>query len=501
MLLALVLAASAGLVAPHLFHPLWQDEVKTLELFSRGGFWHPFQVYPFPNNHVLSSALLAVWGDLAGGAEAGVAWLRGLPAAMFLAAAGLLAVATSRIGGGRAGILAAALFASSHVSLSFASELRGYGLSWLPVVVAFASVPGLLERGGVSRAAAYAIATAASVAILPTNLLLVAVFGAWALATSWAEGHLGDPERRRRLAFLFLAPLSGGLAYVSIWRQLLANAGRDLGSWTLVSIAGHWLWATLVDFAWLVPVMLWGAVVVRRTIRAGAVDAGPARATAIFCACVAIVPALAFVLLPNIPYARNLVPVLPLWYAALALLFDAAWATAWRRAPRFELLGFGVLVALLFGIAGFREAAGAGYVDRYPGRRHALVQDLYDQYYHHEYRPAEIAEGVLARMRTHPSALFLTDHNGLWVIGSEVERRAGRASRSRLVHFRDGSLQLRERSNDAPIFLVGHSVERAREMTRLHGLPEARAADLVETSGFFAIFESGAEKSGGASKR
>ena len=91
MLLALVLVASAGLVAPHLFHPLWQDEVKTLELFSRGGFWHPFQVYPFPNNHVLSSALLSVWGDLAGGAEAGVAWLRGLPAAMFLAAAGLLA--------------------------------------------------------------------------------------------------------------------------------------------------------------------------------------------------------------------------------------------------------------------------------------------------------------------------------------------------------------------------------------------------------------------------
>ena len=127
--LALVLLTGLGLALPHLRDEVWYDESYTLDYFATGNLGHAFTRYHEPNNHILFSALLSVWRGVTDAAPV----LRLLPLMFFLVALVLLAAGAARLAGGVAGMLAGMLFATSHVTLNFALQLRGYGPSWLPV--------------------------------------------------------------------------------------------------------------------------------------------------------------------------------------------------------------------------------------------------------------------------------------------------------------------------------------------------------------------------------
>lgn len=493
---ALLVVAGVGVAAllvPHLADPLWQDELKTLELFSSHGFLHPFRVYPFPNNHVLFSALLSLFGDLPWSFEPWVSRL--LPAACFGGSLVFLAVAVARMGGMRAALLAVLLFGTSHVSLAFASELRGYAVAWLPLCVAWWGLPRWIARGGALRGGAYLLATGSSVAILPTNLWIAAVLGVYALLIAWLERDTLGPRGLGRAVFAALAPLSGGLAYVAIWREVLQTAGRDWSDWTLSSLAGHWLWATTTDFAWLLPVAVVGlGVLVRGSARGGA-RAQACRRTLVYCGCCALVPLLGFGLFPQVPYPRNLVPLLPLWYGGLALVLAAAWEALPGVSRGLDTALRLALCLVLLGAAGLRESRGADYAVRHPEPVSGLVQDLYDQYYHHAFDPSAAAASVAALAAEGP-VLFVTDYNGVWVVGAEVERQHGAALRRRLVHFRGPLPIAPSPTAETRLFVLTNGLERAREVARTRGLSEPTARDRVATSGFFEIYRTEAGATG-----
>ncbi|MCX7934765.1 MAG: hypothetical protein N3A66_05850, partial [Planctomycetota bacterium] len=93
-----------------------------------------FRDYHAPNNHVLFSAGLSLWRRFLTWCGAPYLFLRFFPYLLFVLAVIATATAFRRFGGALAGGIAAVLFASSHVTLNFAAELRGYGPSWLPLI-------------------------------------------------------------------------------------------------------------------------------------------------------------------------------------------------------------------------------------------------------------------------------------------------------------------------------------------------------------------------------
>ncbi|MCH2171319.1 hypothetical protein MK489_11095 [Myxococcota bacterium] len=485
----------AALLMPHLSDPLWQDELKTLELFSSQGFLHPFRVYPFPNNHVLFSSLLSLFTELLGNSDS---WaLRLLPAACFGGSLVLLAAAVAGMGGARAALLGVLLFGTSHVSLAFATELRGYAVSWLPLCVAWWGLPRWLASGGALRGGVYLLAVGASVAILPTNLWIASVLGVYALLSAWLERDALGARGLGRATFAALAPLSGGLAYVAIWSDVLRTAGTDWNDWGLASLSGHWFWATTTDFVWLLPGVVLGIWGLLR----GSAGEGPAalasRRILLFTGSCTVVPLLGFGLLPQVPYPRNLVPLLPLWYGALALILAAAWEAlpaAWRR---FDTALQWSLCLVLLGTAGLRESRGADFVDRHPEPVNGLVQDLYDQYYHHAFEPSAAAASI-AGLAAEGPLLIVTDYNGVWVVGAEVEHRYGGELGRRLVHFRDTGSWPSDIQAVGRLFVMTNGIERAREIARMRGLREPGPGDRVATSGFFEIYRTRLDPSAGA---
>ena len=479
---ALALAGAFVLAAPHLRHPLWQDEVKTLVMFASDGFLHPFRAYQIPNNHVLFSAVLSVWSE----GVRGIAGLRALPMVTFLCSVVLLGLSASRIGGPSAGVFASLLFGVSHVSLGFAAQLRGYGFSWLAIVVAFCALQPFLERGGWRAGFTYAGAAVASVAVLPTNGVIVSVLGFFAVATAALEGRLRERSSGRRIALVLLAPFGGAIAYVGIFPKLLATAEVDYSSWTLTDMAGHWLWATSVDFAWLAPLALLGvAVTLRRAVREPGADRAIARRDLLFAASCLFVPAIGFALLPQLPYARNLVPLLPLWYAALGFFLASGWRVAFRRWPSRRGPVLVALVLAVVAAAAHREWGDAGYVSR--ARGPALVQNLYDQYYHHEFDPAGMARRIEG-IGVASQAVILTDFNGEWVVGLEIERRRGKAARERLVHFSEVERGLPKQRGRVPLYVLTHHLDRANEILSRCDLPGVAEEDLEASTGFFKLY-------------
>jgi len=479
---ALAVAGAFLLVAPHLRHPLWQDEVKTLVMFASDGVLHPFRSYQIPNNHVLFSAALSVWAE---GVNS-VAGLRALPAAAYLCSAVLLGLCVGRFGGASAGVFASLLFGTSHVSHAFAAQLRGYGFSWLPIVIAYCLLQPFLTGGGWRIGLAYAAAAAASVAVLPTNGVIVAVLGVFAAATAALEGRLCERVTLGRVAVVLLAPLAGAVAYVGVLPRLLATAEIDYSPWTLSGMAEHWLWATAVDFAWLAPLALLGAAVtVHRAVRGRGEDRAAARRALVFASACVAVPALGFALLPQLPYARNLVPLLPLWYAALGCFLATGWRVALARWPRASGPAQVALVLAVVAAAAWREADEPDRLAREAGPE--VVQDLYHQYYHQAFDPVAMARR-LEEIGSGSQAVFLTDFNGEWVVGFETERRYGRAARERIVHFLDAEKGLPDRRGRVPIYVLTHHLERAREIARHHGLLQPNERDLVVSTGFFKLF-------------
>ncbi len=374
--------AGLALAAPHFTDELFYDESYTLE-WSAGSsaFFH----YREPNNHVLFGAALGLWRH--------VLPLRLLPAVLFAGAILLVVASGVRLAGRTGGLLAGLVFATSHVTIEFALQLRGYGPSWVPVAAGWFAL--LLDRNELRwrRAALYTAAAFIGVGILPTNVVPFAILSGWSVATALA---CRDRRALAPAALMAFAPAAGFLCYLGIWSQLVRMARTYTSSASVPSVFAEWHAATLLDLWWAWPAAIAGMFLLARE----------SRATSLLWLLCAIVPPAAYALAANVPYTRTLVPLLPLWLgligvaAATALGRLASWHA---HAPR---AAAAIMVIALLGTAVWREATGAGYESRHP--EGARPMSVYDNYFHHRFRPSEAALAVARHAGTGP-LLILTD--------------------------------------------------------------------------------------------
>ncbi len=453
---------------PHLRDSLWQDEVVTLLYSSAQGIAHPFQVYFSPNNHPLFSALMAVWiGLFPEGVS--VPLLRALPIGAYLLAVLITWLAGRRLGGPLCGFIAAALFATSPVAAGFAAQLRGYGPSWLFLALAlWCALNCERERAG-AWLAGHAVASAAAVAILPSNLVLALAIAAGVLAGRWLPPRRSDSALSRWHLLMLCSPLLGLLAYAAVFDDLLRFADMDLSSWSRGALLREWLRAPFADIAWIwIPVgagavagayALWRA----RRLPEEAIPQGLGTAFGLLAAFFVAVLAM-----PKVPFPRTLVPFLPVWFCVLACFTAYGVEHAWRQPWRGPALAGALAVAVtLFALQPQPPCRDSGPTPAGDG------YDLCYQFFHDRYHPEAVADAwTLLRS---PQLPVVSDYEGYYAL--------------RVLDV--PGLQVHEyrslpQGSETPAIITAHPGDLER-ITAAIGA-EARDYRLVANTGYFKLY-------------
>ena len=204
----------------------WYDEVLTFGNFvldpqKVGTFEAVFRTYPIANNHILSTAIYAVWTKCLN-YDLSSEFLARIPSII----EGLLLIAVVSLHwrkwiGDRIAILGAIAFAISPVFTAFAYQVRGYSLSML---LSATAISGAMECAKGKKALGLSIAFASCLLlplVIPSNALVAPVIAVVILAST--------------KNFLFAAvPLVGaaigGSYYFTIWDQFV-EASKEPGGW------------------------------------------------------------------------------------------------------------------------------------------------------------------------------------------------------------------------------------------------------------------------------
>ncbi|KAF0243874.1 MAG: hypothetical protein FD180_2999 [Planctomycetota bacterium] len=460
-----VLPALAALaIARERFADLpWHDEVYTLNVFATS-VGKALTDYHAPNNHVLFSAALALWRDCTPGDESLLS-LRLLPALCFALSAGVLAAAVRRMAGSAFGAAAGCLFASLHVTQNFALQLRGYGPSWLPLAGALWAAVAWIESPRAALLALFAACAAISVGIVPTNVFPALALGAWAAWHAFRRG------KRAEAAVFALAPLAGALFYAAVLPQLGAQAAGFAPRVTRIEFTLEWIISLAKDLGWLVPAAAIGLAALLKRMRVNPAPGVGAKLGLILA--VAAAALATAVLLPHAPYPRVLVPALPLFCAAIAILCREA--IAGFRAVPVHRAGV-ALAAAAFVIGLAREAAAKAPL---PGTR---PHSLYLQYFHRGFRP-DLALESAADAGNGGTVLALTDDADLLAL-----TRAARAFPALDVRY-SGTFAPTARglasARSAVVAVIATDESSARSAVRMLG-----AVDLspVADTGFFKVW-------------
>jgi 4-amino-4-deoxy-L-arabinose transferase-like glycosyltransferase len=210
--LALVLLAGAALRFATLdLQSLWYDEAVTAHLLQLdlGGLLRA--IPDSESSPPLYYVLAWLWAQVAGTGEVG---LRALPALLGTATIALVAALGRRLGGERAGLIAAALVAVNPLLVWFSQEARGYAL--LALLAAGAALLWLraLEAPRAGRLLAWGAVAALALATHYYAIFLVAPQALW-LA-------LRAPTLRARLAALAL-PVAAAAALAPLALQQRSN--------------------------------------------------------------------------------------------------------------------------------------------------------------------------------------------------------------------------------------------------------------------------------------
>lgn len=469
-------AAGVVLVLPHLADPVWQDEAYMVMNFSDKGFWYPFTDYHLPNNHVLFSALLALWSDPGDP----VAQMRLLPVLLFVASLAVLYLAVARLAGAPAALLALLLFASSPVTRDFAAQLRGYSASWLALGTLLLVTPRWATQGHVASGIGYAIAAVLAVAILPSNLWFCAAFALWGSALCWQDRTASPARRALRAALLLGAPVAGLLAYAGVWPQLLSAAARSWGGWPYGLTAGHWVRATLASLPWLALLAVAGVLLLAR--RAWAREVAPH--ALLLLAGTAVALALMALVLPHPPFPRTFVPMLPLWCALLALAVAALWDLPAVAARRRLAAGAFVLAAFAVVLTGALRppCGGAAPASEFP-------QDLCHSFYHRDYRP-DLVMAALGELSRTQAVVVVADDEAFWALSFLIRQGSVRFPLE-VVSERDWREEERRRATPQPPGLVvTRSREALGEMLAKAGLAPDRYRAIAD-SGYFKVYAGG----------
>lgn len=398
----LVICIFAGIsqVFPHMGDPVWQDESYTLLNFSSRGFFYPFTNYHLPNNHVLLSALLSGWspGDA-------VSHLR-LPLFLaFVASMALLVWTTVRNFGATAAIATTLLFALSTITANFALQLRGYGLSWLPVGLMLWALPAYVIHRKKGAGLLYSLAGAGLLALLPTNVIVYGVFLVWGWAliffSSWSIR-----EKRKQLLLIILGPMSGLLAYLGIWSQVLAASGHGFSDWGKFALVVEFARTFFSEFWLLLPFVFVGCYFLISEIRQGSKQAYIELALALS---LLIVPALFLLIVKQAPFPRNLVPLLPVICVVTGVMVAKGWQTCTnisflRNVPLLAILAIATFTLKFLGPG----CESVSEINR--------VSNLCRLYYQQDYQPEAVAQYIL----NHPvgrDSVIVTGYEGLYALG------------------------------------------------------------------------------------
>jgi hypothetical protein len=413
----LLLVSGLFFVVPGLEHPYWHDEVYTLIKFS-DTWQHALFDYHLPNNHQLFSLLFWAYRQIL--PETSIftyAVVRLLPLTIFLTALVLLAVLAQRRGGQLAALFAGMLFITAHITLNFATELRGYALSWIFALAAFHFLSAYLTAGekksGRRNLIFYLLSCWMLGGILPTNLLIPAALAVWALSEIYLQN--GVPAVRHRLKewlLIAFAPLAGLLILVLVYAQLAESITASAAA-TRSFMAWHYPLAVFRDLLFLAPVFAGAALSHRPALGQSVSTFSAPRFTLI----VFVVPWVLCLLLPRVPNDRILVTVAPLIFLGLGIWLSESSRKLFGVTARRLTIISATLCAILIATAYQREQQPLAW------RLSAIndsanvenVHDLYDQWYNQNDTIREAGKMSADLTKTqHAVVVFAADDAFAW---------------------------------------------------------------------------------------
>ncbi len=214
--LALICFAGAALRFATLdVQSLWYDEAVTAHLLrlDLAGMWHA--IPDSESSPPLYYVLAWLWTQLAGTGEVG---MRSLSALLGSATIPVVWALGRRLGGDRAGLVAAALLAVNPMLVWFSQEARAYALLALLAALSALLWLRMLERPSTARAAGWALVAALALATHYYAIFLIAPQALWLL--------VGVPDWRARAAALGpLAVAGAALAPLALGQR--ANDSAD----------------------------------------------------------------------------------------------------------------------------------------------------------------------------------------------------------------------------------------------------------------------------------
>lgn len=408
LLVPVVLAAIGGLA--QLDYPIWYDEAWTLGQYADAGPLKPFTDYSAPNNHILFSSMLSLWKHLGFAQQV----LRILPTGMFVVATVLLVATCKKLAGTAAAVFGGTAFACGLVTLNFATQLRGYGPSWVFVAGGFCILSELYPPDGRPSKRTgpllilYVLCAAAAVATVPTNVIPFAALACWAGCMRLSQRRpLARPDVVN-WGIVALAPAAGVVAYLGVLDQAIHSAGQNWSGASRWATLGHWFASTVL---WQAP--LWCAAAVGLLVPVGKKTPVKNRSVdrrTVLCLLMvsAVVPVVAVLVMPSRPVARILVPMLPLWLGGAGLCaarLPCVAACSTRRA-----VYAGVLCAVLVAVGVVRIVVVRFF--RWWSTE-PKPQDLVIQYYHRPtFDPAGFVAALSVQARHRPVVVMLdgSDH-------------------------------------------------------------------------------------------
>lgn len=418
----LAAALPLAICAAKLNLDLWHDEIYTLDVFVAGGPRKIVTDYSLPNNHVFYSLLLWPVHLISDNSFA----LR-LPSFGFAAATIWLTFQLARrLNDLRTGLLAVVLLGLNQMFLIHAMLVRGYSLSMFLFAWLFNLAVPAEGRSRTSQLAQIALAGAAFLYVMPTNVLfflpLAAIGLAWeawppavmSSANQAAAARHANIGRIAKVAGAWTAAVVLAAAcYAPIIQQVLNQRGPQTGYSvaSLFELIKNFVTPAQHDFWPLIPLFVLGLIVwiVRRARGlATSSPALPIAAAVCFCTVFALTA-----LLQISPFPRNFCPLLPLIAIIEAwTLGELANAVPWKS-PAAEAKTT-VAAALL--VAAVLAPQLWTYPDRLAAycRRHPGAHDGYFNYYAANYRPAAVVESLYQRTSNgQPYRIFFSDEDHL----------------------------------------------------------------------------------------
>jgi hypothetical protein len=468
--LALAVAILLGVIGlvPHLGESLWQDEAKTIAFHASRGALDSILHYGSPNNHMGFSALLAGWMQLfPDGVD--LPHLRALPAIFFLLAICLTFATGTEIGGTTVGGIAAILFSTSAATLNFATQLRGYCPSWAVGLIALLAALRLQRRGwrGIWPVM-YALATLAFLLLLPSNLYLSLLMAGSVIAAHW-------PGRRARVAyspgvaaFLVIVPVAAfGVAYGHVWSELVSFSRISFSDWSREDLLQAWLAGSLYDSHWL-PGAFGAACFAWAAGFRGPAQRGVAcRQQAAIAACFTLGFLLLVIVMPTRPFPRTLVPFLPMWFCAVAIVL----ARGFESLPTVRAWVAGGLGFFLLAAPALVQSSNMR-CDGPPRTSSAFDYDLCHQYFRDNYHP-ELVLDAWAELGQ-PGTPLVADFEGYYALSSL-------GSAADIRHFSQW------RAGDSPPIIVAHDTFERDRIADTLGVKGLEYAELADT-GYFDVY-------------